>query len=450
MPLSGDVEGALVVCSCCTIPRVRRRGLLLLSIILSAVFAWPQSHAKAQLSYKLLSVHVKGLQHLKEDQVVRASGLQPGHNATERDFQQAVQKLGDTGLFTDVAYSYRYTTAGAELELRVAENQRLVPILFDNFVWFSNEELIANLRARLPLFDGKLPLNGGLADQVAEVLNAILAERKIAGRAEGIQTGALNGPIDSYTFAVKFHPIIIRNMDFPGAAQAELPALQSAAKPIGGQEYLRSAMRRHEQLDLLPVYLSRGYLKAQFSDPQARIVSDGPRTLVDVSFPVAPGTQYRTGQVQWTGNSAFPAEKLQSLIHMIPGEPANAVQLQKDLEVVQKLYGTKGYLAASIAPRTQMDDSAATVAYTLEINEGDVFRMGELQLDGIDPGAADKLVAQWQMKKGDVFDSSYLHRFFEVLYHDFGLSRSYSVVPKQVVDRQQKTVNVALHFVPKK
>jgi len=76
--------------------------------------------------------------------------------------------------------------------------------------------------------------------------------------------------------------------------------------------------------------------------------------------------------------------------------------------------------------------------------------MGELQTDGIDPSAASKLEAQWQMKKGDIFDVSYLHRFFDVLYHDFGLNRSYSVIPKQTVDRQQKTVNVTLRFVPKK
>jgi hypothetical protein len=30
------------------------------------------------------------------------------------------------------------------------------------------------------------------------------------------------------------------------------------------------------------------------------------------------------------------------------------------------------------------------------------------------------------------------------------VNRSYSVVPKQTVNRQEKTVNVALHFVPKK
>jgi outer membrane protein assembly factor BamA len=191
-------------------------------------------------------------------------------------------------------------------------------------------------------------------------------------------------------------------------------------------------------------------LKAQFSDSQAKIVSDGPRTIVDVSFPVKPGIQYRVADVHWTGFSALPADKLQALIHLKPGQPANAVQLGTDLEAVQKLYGTKGYLTAYVKPVSTLDDSSASVSYDLNVTEGDQFRMGDLTVDGIDPAAADKLIAQWQIKKGDVFDDSYLQQFFQVMYHDIGLSRSYSVVPKQNVDRQSKTVNVALHFVPRK
>jgi len=382
--------------------------------------------------------------------VVRASGLALGQNAVEQDFQQAVQKLGDTGLFTGVAYTYHYTTAGADLELTVKENPKLVPILFDNFVWFSDEELLSSLRARVPLFDGKLPLQGSLDDQVGNALNSILEEHKILGRAEGLQSGALNAPISSYTYAVKFHPVIVRNVEFPGAGPAEVPALQTAAQPLSGQEYLRSGVRPHAELNFLPVYLARGYLKAKVGEPKAKIITDGPRTLVDISFPVTAGAQYRTTRVEWTGNTAFPADKLQSMIHLPPGEPANAVQLQTDLDTVKKLYGTKGYLTASVTPQPSMDDSAATVAYNLQVTEGEVFHMGELQTDGLNDSAATKLEAQWQMKTGDVFDDSYLHRFFEVLYHDFGLNRSYSVVPKQAVDYRQKTVNITLHFVPKK
>jgi outer membrane protein assembly factor BamA len=397
-----------------------------------------------------LSVHVKGLNHYKEDQVVRAAGLRLGQSAVEADFKQAVAKLGETGLFSDVAYSYQYTTTGCNLELQLTENDKLAAILFDNFVWFSDEELLGLLRARLPLFEGRLPLGGNLSDQVADALNAILAEKKITGQAEYIRAGEMNGPVDAYVYKVTLHPVIIRNMDFPGAAPSELPALEAAAKPLSGKDYLRSAMRPQEQYNLLPVYLSRGYLKANFTDAQAKVASDGPQTMVDVSFPVTPGIQYKLTGIEWARNAVFPSDQLQRLVQLKVGEPANAVKLISDIEAVQKLYGTKGYLAAQVRPDAHMDDSQATAHYTLRVDEGDLYRMGALQIDGVADDAATRMATQWQMKRGDPFDDSYLKRFFDSMYRDVTLSKSLNVVPKQTINQKDKTVSIFLHFVPKR
>jgi outer membrane protein insertion porin family len=393
---------------------------------------------------------VKGLNHYKEDQIVRAAGLRLGQPATETDFKQAVAKLGETGLFNDVEYSYQYSTAGCNLELQLTENDKLTAILFDNFVWFSDEELLGLLRARLPLFEGRLPLGGNLSDQVADALNAILTERKITGQAEYIRSGAMNGPVDTYVYRVTLHPVIIRHIDFPGAATGEVPALEAVAKPLSGKDYLRSAMRPQEQLNFLPVYLSRGFLKANFTDAQARVTSDGPQTMVDVSFPITPGIQYKLTGIEWAGNAVFPSDQLQKLVQLKVGDPANAVQLATNIEAVQKLYGTKGCLAVQIRPDTALDDSQATVHYTLRVDEGDLYRMGELQIDGLADDAANRIVTQWQMKKGDPFDDGYLKRFFESMYRDVTLSKSLNVAPKQTVNQKDKTVSVFLHFVPKR
>ena len=422
-------------------------SLLLFLVLCSGVSA--QAPGKSKLSYKLLSIHVNGLDHFKEDQVIAASGLKIGQFAGEPEFQQAARKLGETGLFSNLTYKYQYSTAGCNLDLQVAENDKLVPITFDNFVWFSDDELTGLLRSRLALFEGRVPSAGNLADQVAQALKQILDDKKIFGEAEYLPAGALNGPITSYVYKVNLHPVVVRNMDFSGAAQAELPALEAAAKPLTGQDYLRSKMRVQEQLNLLPVYLARGYLKAHFSDAQAKVAEDGAQTLVDVSFPVAPGLQYKLVKVEWAGNAVLPTDKLQSLIHLNAGEPANAVQLTNDLEEVHKLYGTKGYLFAHADPTPEMDDSSASVSYQLSVTEGDLYRMGELTIDGIPPANEAKMAQQWQLKKADPFDDSYLQRFFKIMYHDVGLKVPYNIIPKRSINQQDKTVDVALHFVPK-
>jgi outer membrane protein assembly factor BamA len=432
--------------------RVGRRCISLLCFLftLCCAVSSAQTSGKARLSYKLISVHVKGLNHYTEDQIVGATGLRLGQMTAEDDFKKAVAKLGETGLFNDVAYSYQYSTAGCNLEFQVTENDKLVPILFDNLVWFSDDELLELLRSHLPLFENRLPLAGDLADQLSDALNAILTERKITGQAEYIRSAEMNGPVDKFIYKITLHPVIIRNTDFPGAAPAELSALETAAKALSGKDYLRSAMQPHERYDFLPVYLSRGYLKASFADAQAKVATDGPQTFVDVSFSVTPGIQYKLTRIEWAGNAVFPTDQLQKLLHLKTGEPANAVQLATDIEAAQKLYATKGYLAAQVRPDAVMDDSQAAVHYTLRVNEGDVYRMGDLQIDGLADDAANRMITQWQMKKGDPFDDSYPKRFFESMYRDVAMSRSFNVVPKQSINRQDKTVSMFLHFIPKR
>lgn len=412
-----------------------------------ALCAYAQNQ-KAKLSYKLVSIHVKGLQHFTQDQVIAASGLKAGQQAGEAEFQQAAQKLGETGVFSELTYSYKYSTAGCDLDIQVKENDKLLPVIFDNFVWFPDEELQNLLRARLPLFDGRVPASGNLTDQVAQALTAILSDHKIDGQVEYLPFATENGPVTAYEYKVGFHAIIIRNVNFPGASAEELPLLQSAAKSFSGEDYLRTRLEAQERLDLLPVYQSRGYLRARFSNSQATVAQDGPQTLVDVSLPVTPGIQYKLADLQVAGNRAFAADKLRDLIQLKVGEPANSVELASDLEQVHKLYGTKGYLFAHADAVPTMDDANATVSYKLNVVEDDLYRMGDLSIEGLPEENASRMTAQWQMKKGDPFDDSYPQRFFSILYRDFGLKRSYNVAQKRAINRQEKTVSVVLHFEP--
>lgn len=424
-----------------------RIAVILLFLFWSGAFF--HAAGKTRLSYKLVSIQVKGADRLRPEQIIAASGLSVGQVADDNVFKESVQKLGDTGLFKELTYSYRYSPEGCSLEFQVSENDKLVPIVFENFVWFTDDELVKLLHSRLPLFDGNLPLAGDLPDQVADALNAVLAERRIAGKAEYLRAGKEDGPIDSYAYKVNFRSIVVRNLDFPGASPAELAALQAAARKLQGQDYLLTRMRYAEKIDLAPVYLASGHLKVSFADPQPKATDEGNQTFVDVSFPVTPGAKYKLKQVQWSGNQALPAEQLQPLLKLKTGEPADAVELSKDLEQVEKLYGTKGYLFAHVTPAPELDEAESAVTYRLEVSEGDLFRMGELVIDGLDPDATSKMAAQWQMKAGDPFDNSYLTRFFKVMYRDIGLRGSWNVVPRQSVSQQDKTVSVTLHFMPK-
>lgn len=421
----------------------------LLGLLLLFQFSFAQTLAKAKLSYKLISIQVKGANRLSPEQIASASGLKIGEFVDDNAFKQSAERLGNTGLFTELTYSYKYSTAGCALEFQVTENDKLVPIVFDNFVWFKDDELLDLLRSRVPLFTGSLPLGGELADQVARALNSLLAERKIEGKAEYLRAAKEDGPVDSYVYKVNFHSVVMRNFDFPGASERERAALEAAAKPLAGQDFLRSRMKVVSQKDLLPIYLARGYLKAGFGDAQAKVAQDGAQTLVDVSISVKPGAQYKLADLQWAGNTVFTSDKLLPLVRLKAGEPVDAVELSRNIEEIQKLYGTRGYLFARVDPTLEFNDAQSAVRYQLNVTEGEQFRMGELVIDGLDPDSTKKMAAQWQLKAGAPFDNTYVNRFFKVMYRDVGLHGSWNVVPKQAVNQQNRTVSVTLHFMPK-
>src|SRR5205814_6510065 len=215
--------------------------------------------------------------------------------------------------------------------------------------WFSDRELVEKLHSVVPLFQGQLPVAGGLIDQVSDALQSLLLERKLQGRADYMHVAQRDGPIDAFIFKVTGPTILVHNVAFTGATPTELPLLQAATKNLQGQEYLRSVLEVQAEKNLLPIYLERGYLKAAFADAQAKIARESPQdTVVDVDVAVDPGRQYKLTHVQWSDTTVFAADKLQPLIHLQTGHYANAVQLGDDLKALQKLYGTRGYLAGRV------------------------------------------------------------------------------------------------------
>jgi outer membrane protein assembly factor BamA len=303
----------------------------------------------------------------------------------------------------------------------------------------------------VPLFNGELPVSGDLADQVADALQALVTERNLQGRADYLRYAPQDGPIAAFVYTVGGPAIHIRNVEFPGAAAPELPLLQSATKALQGRDYLRSVLRVSDEKDFLPIYLERGYLKAAFADAQPKLVQGTPEeTVVDVSVGVTPGLQYRMSDLQLSGYKAFEAEKLRSLIHQQLGQPANTVQLGKDLDEIKKLYGTRGYMAASIKPELEFDDAHSTVRYVLKFHEGDVYKIGDVEIQGLDSRTTARMVDAWKLRGGDVYDSSYPLQFVKEWLKELSRMGEWNVAMHTTVEEKDKLVDVTIRFDPKR
>jgi outer membrane protein insertion porin family len=401
-------------------------------------------------AFKLIAIKTTGTKRYKSEEVVAASGLQIGTTVSEDDFKKAARVLGETGAFGDVEYSFQYSSDGTKLDLQVQDSEQFVPVRFDNLVWFSDQELLDQLHAQVPLFQGQLPAGGDLADQVSNALQGLLIEHDVQGKADYLRAAHEDGPIEAFVFTVTGPQIHIRDVAFAGAVAPELPLLEAAAKKLQGADFLRSTLRAQEDKNFLPIYLRNGYLKAAFGDAQAKIVQDSPQeTMVDVRFPVDPGRQYKLTGIELEGYKAFSAEALQHLIHAEANQPVNAVQLDADIESMKKLYGTRGFMAVGIQPEKEMDDANSTVKYVLRIEEGDVYSMGDLEIRGLDSRTTARLQDDWRLRGGDPYDSSYPKQFLQREDREISIMADWNTSVRESLNKNEKTVDVTLRFDPK-
>ena len=424
-----------------------------LLVLLATAFAQTRKLSPRDLppsAFKLISVKVTGNQRYSPEDITETTGLKLGQTVGDPDFKAAAQHLGDTGAFADVAYSFEYSSEGMRLTFQVTEAANLVPARFDNIVWFADQELVSKLHDRVPLFHGELPISGNLPDQVSDAIQAMLDERNLQARVDYLRSGKADGPIDSIVYSVKGTDIRIRNIDFSGTAAEDADLLRAAAKPMEGSDYLRSILRVQEDKNFLPIYRSRGYLKASFGDAQPKVVEETPKqTTVDVTFSVTPGVQYKVSGVELSGQTVFPADRLKSLLHLPAGQPANAVRLEEDIQAIRQLYGTKGYMAAALHPTPQMDDSQATVNYAIEVHEGDIYKMGDLTIRGLDRQTTERLQEAWQLRGGDPYDSSYPKRFLEETGREIEGMGEWRVSTREALDDKDKVVDVTIRYDPK-
>lgn len=407
-------------------------------------------------TYKLIEVKVTGSKRFTSEEVAAASGLPVGTVAHEEDFKKAARQLGETGAFSNIAYTFAYSSAGTKLEFQVIDANKFVFARFTDFVWFTDEELLQKIHERIPLFKGELPANGRLPDQVSDVLQALLVENGIPGRVEYLRNNDKSDHLVSIVYNVAGVSIRIHHAEFPGAAADELPLLHAAAEKITDLEYSREFMTNFIDHTLLPIFHEHGYLKARCAaeptviKPAASDPSDNrPKpTFVDLTFAVTPGLQYKLTRWNWSGNKTIPSQQLDTFLHAKTGQAANTVQLDSDLHAIQELYGARGNILATIKVDAEFDD-AATVIYHLMVNEGAVFHMGELEFRGLDNNYSARLRAAWKLRPGDVYDATYLKQFLPEARKLLPAALDWDVATHVTALVGSKTVDVDLQYTAK-
>ena len=392
--------------------------------------------------FNLARIVVTGSQRYREDDVVRATGLAVSTQVTADDLQNAANRLGNSGAFASVQFLFKPVVGGkgVEADFQVTDAEKYLPAVFENFVWFSDQELQAAVHQAVPLFQGELPSSGSMSDDVSVALAKFLASKGLPSEISYIMSANFGGPPTAYKFKVAGANLKIRDVVLTNATHLAPEQLAKAVEPLKGTEYLRSDVAVVLEKNLSPIYQQRGYLKFAINDIKPKVDD---KSQVTIETTLSEGEQYRLGGVSWSGNTLISSDELARRITLKPGSPVDALQLDRDLSQVRKLYGKFGREAVIIKPVPAFVND--TVNYAFQVTEGDLYHMGKLEIQGVEPEQAHKLEQIWKLAEGAPYDATYVHEFIaNTVVKVPGHKWTWKMLEQ--IDDPQKTVNVRLQI----
>ena len=403
---------------------------------------------------KIASIDGTGSTKFSSEKIAAASGLNPGDSVTKDDLQGAANRLAQIGLFTGVNFHYDTKPDGVHLHLEV-QDAPTAPVEYDNFPWFTNDDLNAGVRAAFPFFDGTVPQQGSMLDEIGTAIQKMLPSKGAHGT---VQHALLHRPDDSgmfMQFSLIGGSVNLQALLYGDSLATGSPELKVRLADVVGNSYSRLAIEMFAFEQVRPIYLAAGHLKVAFGEPQATL---GPAAGtvapigVTATLPITPGPQYHWGGVSWIGNDALSTTGLNSTVRLAPNAIADGNQIQALWLTVAVEYSRIGYLDAKVEPVPQFDDAAGKVSYRVTVTEGPQFHMGQLIVTGLSLEAEKKLRAAWTLQPGSVFDEIYFESFRDGLAHPTstvfgGLPVHYEKMGDLVRrDDEKKTVDVLLDF----
>jgi outer membrane translocation and assembly module TamA len=105
-----------------------------------------------------------------------------------------------------------------------------------------------------------------------------------------------------------------------------------------------------------------------------------------------------------------------------------------------------GYLKATYHAQKQIDEEAKTADFRIEIEPGALYKMGRLDIDGLDFESEPVIRKMWAMKPGDAYRAGYPEMFLTQVKQRGVLDYLGATHAETKVDDQQAVVDVRLSF----
>jgi outer membrane protein assembly factor BamA len=398
--------------------------------------------------YTLKKIVFEGATPYSQTALEAASGLKPGDQLTNDTMQQAAQRLSDTGAFGDLQVTLDGPAKAISIIFKITplDKSHELTASFDNFIWFTPEELDKGVRGRVPLFAATIPESGNLQDAVESALADMLKEKGItATLTHDVYEPSAFRPLRIVAYRIKSPAITIRSVNLTGGSPELAASVHEIQTRIAGKPFNDGLEKPTTVETILQPYLKAGYLNAHLSDRVLTPITSSSRIEVDLTGSINAGVPFHVGNIVWAGSPQISSSAFAATTPLHTGDLVTPAVLAKAIDLIAAAYRKQGYADVVVSATPSIDSSTSQVSYTFTAAPGDIYRIRSLTPVNLTSSQQGDFNRGWTLKAGDVFDSEYITNFLKMnsALRSFD---GYSATYKALRDPESHLVDVTVTF----
>ncbi|WHZ15626.1 MAG: Outer membrane protein assembly factor YaeT [Nitrospira sp.] len=402
----------------------------------------------------ITSITIRGQKRIELQAIEGRLTLKANDRYTADALREQVKILYATGYFEDVQVETEPVGGGVAVVFVVREKPFITEIVFDGNEELSDDKLKEKITIKSQTFldqqqakesAEKIRLayqeDGFYNCQVIPVIQTVDEDRKRLtffikeGTKAKVRRVNFEG-MRSVTKEEMFKVTATREwIPWYGLfTQLKVPSMLSDAGVLKREELGNDIERMRE------VYLNKGYLNVQISQPTLELSED--KKWFEVSYAIVEGEPFVVQEVGFRGNTVFEDHELREGLNIKPGEIFQRAKIRGEITRITDMYGAKGYAFADVVPNVTPDNNARTATITLNVKEGEMMRIREIRVNGNDKTRDNVIRRELRLDEQDVIDTLALKRSFQRL-NNLNFFETVEILPQQVdVDKVDLNVKV--------
>ena len=352
----------------------------LFSLFLTAFLCLSAPLPLAAQKFQPKSILFKGDSEFSDAELMAAAGLKKGVVLTVAEMKDHFDRLTNTGVFETISYKFD----GVDLIYTLTPGD-LYPIRLANLPLTPGKELDAKLHESLPLYHGKVPLAGGLLEDVRGALQDMLASQGIKATVAATQyTDQKLKKVTAMSFAIASPPVEVGEIGLDGASPALAPKGQEILTKLTGSAYGVDDSPNQVMDKLGDFYRDKGYLEVDVkATPQTAVISPSGAIRVPFIVTVSPGALYKVSGIQLAPGLIVTQGEFDHQSHIHSGDLADSEHIRENWHFIERQYHNKGYMMAKIEPAPNFNREQAMATYLVSVEPGPVYTMGKLTVGNV-------------------------------------------------------------------